>query len=170
MTTPNQQEQPYLQQPDQDGIRKDDVVKHLEMIQAVVSRMASNSFLLKGWAITLVAALFVLVTTQSKVQLAWIALLPTAVFWFLDGYFLLQEKMFRHLYDYVRIFSVAQLEELTPFSMNLKKADEIGKLQLIPTGNYKNFLLYLKIVFSRTLFPFYGIILLLIGALAWNGI
>jgi len=30
-------------------------VKHLEMIQAVIARMATNSFMFKGWAVTLVA-------------------------------------------------------------------------------------------------------------------
>jgi len=29
---------------------------HLEMIQAVVARLAQNSFALKGWSVTLVAA------------------------------------------------------------------------------------------------------------------
>jgi len=32
-------------------------LKHLEMIQDVIKRMASNSFLLKGWSLTLVVAL-----------------------------------------------------------------------------------------------------------------
>ena len=35
-------------------------LKHLEFIQTVINRMAGNCFLLKGWAITLVAALFAL--------------------------------------------------------------------------------------------------------------
>ena len=34
-------------------------MKHLEMIQGVISRMANNSFMLKGWAVTLVAGIFV---------------------------------------------------------------------------------------------------------------
>jgi hypothetical protein len=35
-------------------------IAHLQMIQAVITRMGSNSFLLKGWSVTLVAALFAL--------------------------------------------------------------------------------------------------------------
>ena len=34
--------------------------KHLEFIQTTINRIAGNCFLLKGWAITLVAALFAL--------------------------------------------------------------------------------------------------------------
>jgi hypothetical protein len=33
-------------------------IKHLEFIQSTVGRMASNLFLLKGWTITLIAAVF----------------------------------------------------------------------------------------------------------------
>ncbi len=32
--------------------------KHLELVQGVVNRMASNLFMLKGWAVTLVAGIF----------------------------------------------------------------------------------------------------------------
>ena len=31
-------------------------IAHLEMVQAVITRMAGNSFLIKGWSVTLVAA------------------------------------------------------------------------------------------------------------------
>ena len=38
-------------------------LRHLEMIQNIISRMANNSFLLKGWTVTLVAGIF---TISSK--------------------------------------------------------------------------------------------------------
>ena len=38
----------------------DKKINHLQMIQGVISRMASNSFALKGWAVTLVAGIFAL--------------------------------------------------------------------------------------------------------------
>lgn len=34
----------------------EDQRKYLEMIQAVIARLASNSFILKGWSVTLVGA------------------------------------------------------------------------------------------------------------------
>jgi hypothetical protein len=73
-------------------------IKHLEFIQDVIKRMASNSFLLKGWAITLVSALFVLADKQAKPQFFYIAYIPTLVFWILDGYYLALERKFRSLY------------------------------------------------------------------------
>ena len=38
----------------------EDFRKHLEFVQSTISRMASNSFLLKGWSVTLAAGLFAL--------------------------------------------------------------------------------------------------------------
>ena len=36
-------------------------LKHLEFIQNAINRMASNSFIIKGWCITLIVGLFALV-------------------------------------------------------------------------------------------------------------
>lgn len=36
----------------------DQKIKHLEMVQSVISRMSQNSFSLKGWTSTLVAGIF----------------------------------------------------------------------------------------------------------------
>ena len=74
-------------------------LKHLELIQGVISRMASNSFLLKGWTITLVSGIGALAYTNSNRWLALFALLPTLCFWGLDAYFLQQERLYRRLYE-----------------------------------------------------------------------
>ena len=34
--------------------------KHLELVQGIINRMSSNSFMLKGWAVSLVAGIFAL--------------------------------------------------------------------------------------------------------------
>jgi len=74
----------------------------LESIQSVVSRLASDSFRLKGWAVVLVAALFVLLVGQVGIESVAIGIVPVLLFWGLDGYFLWQERLFRALYDHVR--------------------------------------------------------------------
>lgn len=43
-------------------------LKHLEFLQNVITRMNSNSFMIKGWAITLVSALFVLAAKDANVK------------------------------------------------------------------------------------------------------
>lgn len=74
-------------------------LKHLEMIQAVINRMANNSFMLKGWTVTLVAGIFALASKDADKMYFLIAYIPLIIFWGLDSYYLLQERLYRSLYD-----------------------------------------------------------------------
>jgi hypothetical protein len=76
----------------------DDKAKHLALIQGAITRMASNSFFLKGWSVTLATAMFGLAAKESQPRLALLALLPILAFWGLDGYYLGYERRFRDLY------------------------------------------------------------------------
>ena len=92
--------------------------KHLEFLQGAINRMAGNLFLLKGWTITLIAALFALSAKDSNKAYVLIAYFPALVFWILDGYFLSQERRFRALYDHVRKLDESQIDfsmDTTPF-------------------------------------------------------
>ncbi len=91
-------------------------IKHLEFIQAVINRMSSTSFLIKGWSVTLVAALFALATKEANKNYVFVAFLPVAVFWIIDAYYLSQERAFRDLYDEAR----RRKEDETDFSMHIK--------------------------------------------------
>ncbi|MDC7286380.1 hypothetical protein NXH76_01060 [Blautia schinkii] len=77
----------------------DNKIKLLEMIQNVVARMTSNSFVLKGWAVTLVAGIFALSTKEADKMFILIAYVPIILFWFLDSYYLQLERKYRKLYD-----------------------------------------------------------------------
>lgn len=79
-------------------------IRHLEMIQGVISRMANNSFLLKGWAVTLVAGIFTLAAKDADKLYFIIAYIPIVVFWGLDSYYLLQERLYRSLYEKVSVY------------------------------------------------------------------
>jgi hypothetical protein len=92
-------------------------LKHLEMIQNVITRMAQNSFALKGWTVTLVAALFALADMERKPLYLVATLLAVLVFWVLDAFFLRQENLFRKLYDATRMAGPADREK-SPFSMD----------------------------------------------------
>lgn len=76
--------------------------KHLELVQGVINRMASNSFMLKGWAVTLVAGIFALAGKDADKLYFLVAYVPVLVFWGLDAYYLLQERLYRSLYEKVR--------------------------------------------------------------------
>jgi hypothetical protein len=97
--------------------------KHLEMLQNVINRMASNSFLLKGWSVTLVSALFALAANDANPRYIIIAYIPIPIFWILDGFYLSQERAFRELYN--NVCTIAD-DNLVTFSMD-KTAFLIGR-------------------------------------------
>ena len=113
--------------------------KHLEFIQNAINRMAGNSFLLKGWTVTLVSAIFALAQKDANRVYLLVPILPGLIFWFLDGYFLRQERLFRKLYDHVRLLDEDQID----FSMNTlpfqASVDDV-----------------IRVALSKTLFAFYG--------------
>jgi len=89
--------------------------KHLEFIQGVINRMAGNLFFLRGWTITLIAALLALfVKGTNSNYIIYFLLVLVLVFWILDGYFLSQERLFRALYNHVRKLDEKEID----FSMN----------------------------------------------------
>jgi hypothetical protein len=81
--------------------------------------MAGNSFLLKGWTITIAAALFALAAKDSNQSFALLALFPSLSFWGLDACYLRQERLFRKMYDDVRMSDKQEARD--PFSMSTTK-------------------------------------------------
>lgn len=114
-------------------------IRHLEMIQGIVSRMASNSFMLKGWAITLVAGVFALSANDANSLYFLIAYVPIILFWFLDAHYLQMERQFKVLYE-----SVADNE----------KCDIQFKMER-PKANCEQGTCYIQALMSRTEFWFY---------------
>lgn len=122
---------------------------HIQMLQGVIARMASNSFMLKGWSVTLVSALFALAASETNHRFAALAYFPALTFWLLDGYFLDQERRFRGLYDKVRVIE----EEKVDFAMD---ASGMGV-----TGDWP------KACLSQTLLIFHAPIIVAI-AVVWQ--
>jgi hypothetical protein len=91
-----------------------DRIKHLEFIQAVVTRLGNNSFLMKGWALTVAGAFFGFAVNNQDRWLAVASVLPTVTFWGLDTYFLRCERLFRMLYKRVSDGN----DEVAPFFMD----------------------------------------------------
>ena len=120
-------------------------LKHLEFIQGVINRLSTNSFLLKGWSVVLVSALFALSANNSNVRFIILAYIPAIIFWGLDGYFLLEERIYRKHYERVRMKN----EEDIDFSMDTSD---------IQSG----FNEWASATLSKTLIPFHGA---LIGAI-----
>jgi hypothetical protein len=77
-----------------------DQLERLKLIQAVITRMAGNSFLIKAWAVTLVTGLAALAkATDGNEDVAWISLGVLFIFALLDAYYLALEKAYRGMYQ-----------------------------------------------------------------------
>ena len=72
--------------------------KHLEFIQAIIARQASHAFAIKGWSLTIAAALYAYTIANLSVGLAVGACLIMVPFAYLDAFYLRQERLFRELY------------------------------------------------------------------------
>jgi len=90
--------------------------EHLKLVQGAISRMSGNAFLLKGWTVTLVSALFAFGAKDADRAFIVIAWIPLIVFAGLDSYYLWQEKLFRELYR----ASAAIPNDAVDFSMNIE--------------------------------------------------
>lgn len=113
-----------------------DKEKHLELIENIISRMANCSFLIKGWTLTIVAAVFGFAAKDSDIKFVIIAYVIIPCFWFLDAFYLSKERQYRSLYDNVRNNTD------TDFSMNTSEFNK-GKNTWINS------------IFSKTLNLFY---------------
>ena len=122
---------------------KEFMIKEVEIIQDIIRRMAFNSFMVKGWTVTLVAVTLLLKGAKHQVLIAFI---PLLVFWFLDAYFLWLERLYRRLYNWVIKNRLQTDEYLFDMSIDRFKYDEQSKL---------------RIMFSITLGWFYGSIFIL---------
>lgn len=89
-------------------------LKHLELIQAVVSRMAANQFQCKTWSAAIVGAMVGFAVDKKEPLIAGAALVPALVFWGLDAWFLDQERRFRDLYN----AAIVRDPGLPPMSLN----------------------------------------------------
>jgi hypothetical protein len=117
-------------------------LKHLEFIQNIITRMATNSFLIKGWTITLISALFALAARDANTNYLLISYIPIPVFWLLDGFFLFQEYQYRELYK-----AVAAKADTDPIDFSLNASSYNDNTWLDKT-------------FSKTLNLFYGMSIL----------
>jgi hypothetical protein len=73
-------------------------VDRLQMIQGVITRLATNSGTFKGFAVPVVTALLGVGIDKNNDGFVWLGIYPIAVFGFLDAYYLALEKRYRALY------------------------------------------------------------------------
>lgn len=127
----------------------EDQRKHLEFIQAVISRLASSSTASKGWGLTVATAAFGFSATKAVPVVAGLGLVVLTFFGILDSYYLREERLFRYLYDDARRGKVGV------YSMNKNEYSSKCKRS--------------SVIRSWSVLGFYGPLLLVgIGALMWS--
>ena len=125
---------------------------YLGYIQSVITRMGQNAFQAKAWCITVVAAVLIFYLGKEAngqhLICTIIACAVTALFCFLDTYYLYLERGYRKLYQYA-----SDLETITPpirdYDMQIPKGER-GIKQ------------YIKALFSVSTGLFYGTIMVLL--------
>lgn len=107
-------------------------IRHLEAIQGVINRMASNSLFLKTISGTITAAVvaYAGAATTSAPKFVLAAIVPVIVFWIMDAQYLRIERLFRKLYDAAckgdivgRPFSM----DITPYKNQVQSTARIAR-------------------------------------------
>ena len=93
-------------------------IRYLEAIQRVIDRLSNTSFILKGWAVSLVAGLMALAASGANQGYVMVTYIPIVVFWLLDAYFLMMERQYRKLFEENMDLSL----EVRYFALKRKKA------------------------------------------------
>lgn len=125
--------------------------KHIDIVQSTISRMAQNSFAIKGWTITILVGLFVFLQNDEFRSNIFIYLIPIIFFWILDSYYLWQERLFRKLYNDI----IDNVTEESDLSMNVTQ--------------YKNTVKFYSSLFSVSEIVIYLPLLLIVLLLSCNG-
>lgn len=118
-------------------------MKHLEFIQGVITRMASNSFAMKGWLIAIVSALLALYADSepNNESYIFVSAIATLLFWIIDSYYLYIERKYRKLYK-----DIINDEKVTLFDMSTKKYESFWGFFKAMFGSVSTIVMYLPII------------------------
>lgn len=132
--------------------RKTVMEKEIDLVQGCISRMAQNSFVIKGWTITLIAVALALLPEKFDVKLlCGISIVTTACFWYLDAFYLKMEKLYRLKYQWLianRLETDEYCYDLNPHNSKMRLPNEEKEPCIF------------KIMITKTLLPICGSIIL----------
>jgi hypothetical protein len=124
------------------------LIEEVKVIQDIIKRMAGNSFSVKTWTITLVLVVLVFRVKEAGNTNILIAYFPLFCFWFLDAYYLRQERLFRKVHDWITKYRLDNDDNV--FNVN-------------PMRFSKNVQHIVRIMVSISILPFYGAIFLVLS-------
>nr|NQU93484.1 hypothetical protein [Bacteroidota bacterium] len=147
--------------------------KEIDLVQNVIERMASNSFKIKAWTIAIVGVVLALakeiifppkdslMNEPAAIGLSIFLVLVVVMFWYLDGFFLRTEKLYRNLYSWILEYRSKTIDYLYDLSTFSRKVEGNDTFITAPT--------IICVMFSKTLWPFYIIPFLFVaGLLVYN--
>ena len=140
--------------------------KHLDYLQAIITRHNTNSFTLKGWTITLLAALLALSGAIKEADIALIALMPIIIFWGLDAFYLSNERCFIDLFN-AAVKNECRLPNASIFKKDFTDKTDCITLTITPMNmNFKPFKVWKdntwnEVLWSNTIKWFYIPLLIL---------
>ena len=122
---------------------KEQEIKHLEFIQGVITRMASNSFAMKGWMIAIISALLAIYADSKPKNECYllVAAIATSLFWIIDAYYLYIERKYRKLYK-----DIINDEKVLLFDMSTKKYESFWGFLKAMFGSVSTIVMYLPII------------------------
>jgi len=126
------------------------VMKHLDILQSIITRMANNSASCKTWNLTVITGLIAFSMGNQNIPL-WISIIPSIMFFALDSFYLGLE---RHFIDLQKDF-VKKLET------NTLKIEDIYVIK-----SKRSFCIHLEFIFNgmisfSTTFVYIPIIILI---------
>ena len=131
--------------------------KEIDLIQNCITRMGQNSFSVKGWLIALIIAIIALLSENVDIKFVCMIIIGlTGVFWILDAFYLRTEKLYRWKYECVikkRKETLDFCYDLNPYKKEMWLLNEDGTSKKEPS--------IIRIMFTKTLWPFYLPIILI---------
>lgn len=153
----------------------DHLHKEIDLIQACITRMANNSFMCKGWLLSILIAILALLPENiNRINICYLIAAVDLCFWWLDSFYLLQERLYRWKYEWViknRPYNRDFLYDLNPYNKDMwiyeytpKNRNCIVRILRITARKITDFITgkpekrpyMIEIMLSKTLLPMYG--------------
>ena len=126
---------------------KEDFRLYISLIEEIISRVANNTFIIKGWTITVISVLLTLrdsLKTDFGIYIIIIAV--DGAFCFLDCFYLRKERLYRNLYSEVIKCSKDKDCKIDYYNLNTK----------LYTNRRTR---YINVICSKSILPLYSMLI-----------
>lgn len=124
----------------------ENMLKYLEFLQNIITRMNTNSFQIKTFAITIASAIIAFFYNKNYDKSALVFyIVIILIFWILDAYYLRMERAYRDIYN-----DVIKGEKYELFNLSAKERLKNSKFN------------YCCIIFSWSLAPLYLCLIIMV--------